>query len=398
MAFSAMPQSGELRLVNKLDGYVFKSMPVISPDGRLVFVEVESEDDEGQRFFLFVDLSTGKLRCQIKKRKYGDYESLHFDTPLTVSFTDFKQTYRADSQSCTLTKAPSPSAILADDYNYPRFGSSAQTAALRWNKGSVRKKEKEMELEESVAALIAPDGSEITFRGHEKGLRDAALSPDGHRVVTSSVDGTLRIWDAKSGKPLHQIDFKDGAPAYLRFSPDGQTVLAYTSTILVNNRLTYMIDVNSGNILRKFDTKSKASKSARKSFNLSGKNSGAGHFDVWFSPDGSRIYAQRGLKEIQVFDRKSGKEKNVLDAVRWVGKRNDCSDCAYFPALSENAVHIYNAATMAREISTDGKYLQDHYDQCGYYSDGRNALIMTDDGRVIIHQVGIAMFIWQWDR
>ena len=33
-------------------------------------------------------------------------------------------------------------------------------------------------------------------------MLSAALSPDGKRIVTASVDKTARIWDAASGKPI----------------------------------------------------------------------------------------------------------------------------------------------------------------------------------------------------
>lgn len=399
-AFAQDNRLGELRLVNKLDGFIFQSIPVFSPDEQLVFVEAWNEDDENQRFYLFIDLTTGKIRCKIKKGRYVSFKSLHFDTPTSVSFINYDQLYRVDSLSCSESKTPNPVAKLVSQYRFPIYGTSTQTSRshLRWNKNSTRRKLKDMGPEESLAALIPFDGSEvITFSGHDKGIRQAVLSPNGQQLVTLSEDNSLRIWNALSGEPIKQISFKDEAPTDIRFTPDGNFIVTYSHNLLSNDRLSYLINLDSGKIERKLDSGSKASKSARKGFKLTGKNAGAGHFDIWFSPDGSQIYAQRGLKEIQVFDHKTGKAKGVLDAVRWVGQRTDCSHCLYFPALSENAVHIYNAATMEREISTDGKYLQDHYDQCGYYSDGRNALIMSNDGRIVIHQVGSAMFIWQWD-
>jgi WD40 repeat protein len=34
------------------------------------------------------------------------------------------------------------------------------------------------------------------LEGHFRGVRSAAFSPDGSRIVTASFDGTARIWDA----------------------------------------------------------------------------------------------------------------------------------------------------------------------------------------------------------
>jgi WD40 repeat protein len=49
-----------------------------------------------------------------------------------------------------------------------------------------------------------------TFTGHEGVVWDVAFSPDGSRLATSSVDTTVRLWDARSGVqrlvlPGHQL-------------------------------------------------------------------------------------------------------------------------------------------------------------------------------------------------
>ena len=38
--------------------------------------------------------------------------------------------------------------------------------------------------------------------GHEGGVRSAQFSPDGTRIVTTSSNKTVRLWDARTGKPL----------------------------------------------------------------------------------------------------------------------------------------------------------------------------------------------------
>jgi len=39
----------------------------------------------------------------------------------------------------------------------------------------------------------------VTFRGHERPVRQVLFSPDGHTLLSSSFDGTVRIWDASRG-------------------------------------------------------------------------------------------------------------------------------------------------------------------------------------------------------
>jgi energy-coupling factor transporter ATP-binding protein EcfA2 len=60
---------------------------------------------------------------------------------------------------------------------------------------------------------------------HREGVRSAAFSPDGARVVTASGDRSARVWDAATGKSLspplqHQEGVRGAA-----FSPDGTRVV-----------------------------------------------------------------------------------------------------------------------------------------------------------------------------
>jgi hypothetical protein len=50
--------------------------------------------------------------------------------------------------------------------------------------------------------LILVEGA---FRGHSGGIRALAVSGDGNRIITGGVDQTVRVWDARSGAPLHEL-------------------------------------------------------------------------------------------------------------------------------------------------------------------------------------------------
>jgi WD40 repeat protein len=52
----------------------------------------------------------------------------------------------------------------------------------------------------------------------------AAFSPDGKKIIGSAYDGSLRLWDAKSGKELRRLDGHLGKVWTVAFDPDGRHV------------------------------------------------------------------------------------------------------------------------------------------------------------------------------
>jgi WD40 repeat protein len=72
------------------------------------------------------------------------------------------------------------------------------------------------------------------LNGDTKGIQDLAFNPSGTLLATASLDGTARIWDARTGRPLRILD--DPSPLdNVVFSPDGRRVatLDYAGVIRV---------------------------------------------------------------------------------------------------------------------------------------------------------------------
>ena len=65
----------------------------------------------------------------------------------------------------------------------------------------------------------------IGLQGHEGVVRFAFFSPDGRHVLTSSGDGTARLWD-ESGKQLQVYGSEGIGIHHAQFSPDGDRILA----------------------------------------------------------------------------------------------------------------------------------------------------------------------------
>ena len=76
-----------------------------------------------------------------------------------------------------------------------------------------------------VIRLRTAVGKTITLRGHRDEVNSVAFDGDGSLLVSSSRDHDARIWDARTGRLLHQLEGHFGSVADAQFSPDGRWVV-----------------------------------------------------------------------------------------------------------------------------------------------------------------------------
>jgi WD40 repeat protein len=79
---------------------------------------------------------------------------------------------------------------------------------------------------DKVVRLWENEDRDLTqVRGHDDWVADANVSRDGEQMVTSSNDGTARIWSTRSGTPLAVLRGHLNAVNQAVFSPDGHQVM-----------------------------------------------------------------------------------------------------------------------------------------------------------------------------
>jgi WD40 repeat protein len=67
-------------------------------------------------------------------------------------------------------------------------------------------------------------GDEVARMPHEGGVCAVALSPDGRWVISGSADGTARVWEAESGIERFSLQHT-AAVTSVAFSPDGRWIV-----------------------------------------------------------------------------------------------------------------------------------------------------------------------------
>lgn len=166
-----------------------------------------------------------------------------------------------------------------------------------------------------LAVAVAALGSAVSdlrerkvLRGHEKGVWSAAFSPDGTRVVTSSDDGTARLWEARTGKEIVVLRGHSGRLLSAEFSPEGTRVL---TSFIDGARIWDATNGNQINVLLR----------------------GEGViYSANFSPDGTRVLTTYGDGLALLWSSMTGKSIAVLrghDNIRIIGA-----------AFSPNGAHV----------------------------------------------------------
>jgi len=187
----------------------------------------------------------------------------------------------------------------------------------------------------------------LTLSGHSGFVLGCAFSPDGARLLSASRDCTLKVWDAASGECLLTLDGHSNAVWDCAFSPDGARLVSASG-----DRTLKVWDAASGECLLTLN----------------------GHFNsirgCAFSPDGARLVSASDDRTLKVWDSVTG-----ACLITLLGHSSLVRGCAFSPdgarlvsASLDGNLKVWDAATGACLLTLSGH--SDHVLGCGFSPDG----------------------------
>ena len=238
------------------------------------------------------------------------------------------------------------------------------------------------------------------FKGLGDDVQSIAYSPDGLRLVSSSADGVVKVWDSKTGREIHSVKAHEGAAYSATFSHDGKTIASSGADQLVK---TWDVQDGTGKQTLKGHTaevylvsfsrdgKTLASASHDMSIRLWDAESGKpgrilkGHQgyvrSVVFSSDGSKLATSSADRTLKLWEAKSGKAIKTL-----TGHTGIVFDAAFsadgktVASASDGAIKLWDVGS-GKETATLRGHNGNVY-RVMFEADGRHLVSCGEDGTV----------------
>ena len=190
-------------------------------------------------------------------------------------------------------------------------------------------------VDRTIKTWDAATGVELmTLRGHKEDVKSVAFSPDGQRIVSSSRDKTIKIWDAATGAELITLRGHGQSINLVAFSPDGKCI----------------VSASADNTIKVWDAANGAEIMTLRGHIFAVKSAA-------FSPDGKRIASASGDKTVKIWDAATGAELMTLRGHKFgVGSIAFSPNGKRIASGSEDnkTIKVWDAATGAELMTLRG--------------------------------------------
>jgi WD40 repeat protein len=197
---------------------------------------------------------------------------------------------------------------------------------------------------------LAPPGGLLirTLEGHIGSVNAVAVTPDGHRAVSASADGMLRVWDLESGRTVRRLEGHTGWVNAVAVAPDGRRAISASG-----DETLRIWDLDTGETIRQLQ----------------------GHLGrvraVAVTPDGCRAVSASADRTLRVWDLDTGQTirqlQGHLGRVRAVAVTPD--GCRAVSGSADRTLRLWDLESGQTIRTLEG------------HSDWINAVAVTPDGR-----------------
>ncbi|MFN0201994.1 MAG: WD40 repeat domain-containing protein, partial [Bacteroidia bacterium] len=210
----------------------FEEIPeivVFSPNGKMIAATSDNSDK-----VTFFDVENGKMLFSLTNKEAKECETINIEFSLDGKY--FHYTRRNENTIATEVYDIATQSAIAEFKTLPKKCQGDEKDSYSAHFTLDGKKIVKIEGEYLKIWDIKPQKLAHNIKAHIYCINNIAFSPDSKSIVTSSADGTAKIWDIETGKLLMEIDAEIKDNHYhntsATFSSDGKQLATAINDII----------------------------------------------------------------------------------------------------------------------------------------------------------------------